>query len=59
MELFEQLKNMVLELEHDTKKFYEKSNKSAGIRVRKGMQDIKSLAQALRVDISSKNKETK
>ena len=58
MELFKELKQLVLSLEGDVTKFYEKGNRSAGVRVRKGLQDIKSLSQALRVDISNTNKET-
>jgi hypothetical protein len=36
MELYEQLKNLVAELETDFSKFYEKGNKAAGTRVRNG-----------------------
>ncbi len=56
MELFNELKAMVAGLEEDATKFYEKNNKAAGVRLRKGLQDIKSMAQALRVDVSEKNK---
>jgi hypothetical protein len=38
----------------DITKFSEKGNKTAGTRVRQGMQEIKKLAQEIRVDISSK-----
>ena len=54
MELYEQLKNLVAELEGDFSKFYEKSNKAAGTRVRKGCQDIKNLCQEIRVNASDK-----
>lgn len=54
MELYEQLKNLVASLEDDFSKFYEKSNKAAGTRVRKGCQDVKNLCQDIRVDVSSK-----
>jgi hypothetical protein len=54
MELYEQLKNLVAELEGDFSKFYEKNNKAAGTRVRKGCQDIKNLCQEIRVDVSGK-----
>lgn len=54
MELYEQLKNLVAELEGDFSKFYEKGNKAAGTRVRKGCQDIKNLCQDIRVNVSSK-----
>jgi len=54
MELYEQLKNLVFQLEEDVNKFYDKSNKAAGTRVRKGCQDIKNMCQDIRVDVSSK-----
>jgi hypothetical protein len=54
MEFYEQLKNLVAELEGDFSKFYEKSNKAAGTRVRKGCQDIKNLCQEIRVNVSDK-----
>jgi len=54
MELYEQLKNLVAQLEEDTTKFYDKGNKAAGTRVRKGCQDIKNLCQDIRVNVSSK-----
>jgi hypothetical protein len=54
MELYEELKNLVANLEEDATKFYEKSNKAAGTRVRKGCQDIKNLCQDIRVDVSSR-----
>jgi hypothetical protein len=53
---FDELKSLVLSLEEDFAKFYQKSNKAAGTRVRKGMQDLKNLAQDIRVEVqSSKN----
>jgi len=54
MELYEQLKNLVASLEDDFSKFYEKGNKAAGTRVRKGCQDVKNLCQDIRVDVSNK-----
>jgi hypothetical protein len=54
MELYGQLKDLVASLEDDFTKFYEKGNKAAGTRVRKGCQDIKNLCQEIRVDVSSK-----
>jgi hypothetical protein len=54
MELYEQLKNLVATLEDDFSKFYEKGNKAAGTRVRKGCQDVKNLCQEIRVDVSNK-----
>ena len=54
MELYEQLKNLVAGLEDDFTKFYDKGNKAAGTRVRKGCQEDKNLCQEIRVDVSSK-----
>ena len=51
MKRYEELKNLVLSLEPDFSKFYEKGNAAAGTRVRKGMQEIKNLAQEIRVEI--------
>jgi len=52
--MFDQLKDHVNSLEEDFAKFYEKSNKAAGTRVRKGMQELKQLAQDIRVDVQEK-----
>jgi hypothetical protein len=59
MNEFNELKGLVIALEEDATKFYEKSNKAAGVRLRKGLQDIKSLSQVIRQDVSTKNKESK
>lgn len=56
MEKFNELKALVASLEEDAAKFYEKENKAAGVRLRKGLQEIKTLAQDLRLDVSGKNK---
>jgi hypothetical protein len=56
MEKFNELKNLIANLEEDATKFYEKDNKAAGVRLRKGLQDIKTIAQSLRLDVSEKNK---
>lgn len=57
MEKFNKLKTLVASLEEDATKFFEKGNKAAGVRLRKGLQDIKSLAQVVRVEVSELNKE--
>lgn len=51
MSHYEKLKQLVLGLEDDFIKFYEKENSAAGTRVRKGMQDLKVLAQEIRTDV--------
>ncbi|MEO9868843.1 histone H1 [Ekhidna sp.] len=57
MKRFEQLKSMVESLEADFEKFYDKKNNAAGTRVRKGMQDMKNLAQEIRLEVQDmKNK---
>lgn len=53
MEVFEKIKSLLAECEEDVVKFYEKGNKAAGTRVRKAMQDLKKLAQDLRVDVQN------
>lgn len=40
-----------MSLEADFKKFYEQGNKAAGTRVRKGMLDLKNLAQGIRLNV--------
>jgi hypothetical protein len=57
MNRFEQLKSLVLELEGDFSKFYDKGNQAAGTRVRKGMQDLKTLAQDIRTEVQNKKNE--
>ena len=58
MEKFTQVKELVAALEADADKFYNKANGSAGTRVRKGMQDLKNLAQAIRLEVQDlKNQE--
>jgi hypothetical protein len=51
MKRFEELKNLVMGLEGDFEKFYDKKNNAAGTRVRKGMQELKNLAQEIRVQV--------
>ena len=59
MENFNDLKTLIASLEDDATKFYEKDNKAAGVRLRKGLQEIKTLAQSLRIEVSNRNKEAK
>ncbi|MGK7391560.1 MAG: histone H1 [Candidatus Cyclobacteriaceae bacterium M2_1C_046] len=57
MKRFEELKNLVMSLESDFEKFYDKNNNAAGTRVRKGMQELKNIAQDIRVEVQDmKNK---
>jgi hypothetical protein len=58
MNRFGELKNLVMSLEGDFEKFYDKGNQAAGTRVRKGMQDLKNLAQDIRLKVQeAKNAE--
>ncbi len=54
MARYSELKDYVDSLERDFTQFYEKNNKAAGTRVRKGMQDLKKMAQDIRVEIQEK-----
>tara|TARA_R110002110_G_scaffold138144_2_gene323749 strand:- start:172 stop:351 length:180 start_codon:yes stop_codon:yes gene_type:complete len=51
MNLLEQIRELVATTEDDYEKFYGKGNSAAGTRVRKSMQELKSLAQELRLDV--------
>ena len=53
MSRFSEVKNLIDSLEGDFDKFYDKKNQAAGTRVRKGMQDLKNLAQEIRVDVQN------
>lgn len=54
MSRFDDLKNFVEGLEADFDKFYDKGNKAAGTRVRKAMQELKQMAQDIRVEVQEK-----
>ncbi|MDH5366740.1 MAG: histone H1 [Cyclobacteriaceae bacterium] len=54
MERFNQIRDLVMSLEGDFEKFYEKDNQAAGTRVRKGMQELKNLGQEIRIEVQNK-----
>jgi hypothetical protein len=54
MKRFEQIRDLVLSLEGDFEKFYDKGNQAAGTRVRSGMQQLKTLAQEIRAEVQDK-----
>jgi hypothetical protein len=54
--IYEQMKELLEEIQPDMEKFYDKGNKAAGTRIRKAMQTLKALAQDQRVEISEMNK---
>ena len=57
MEKFEQIKALIEQTQGDVDKFSSKGNSSAGTRVRQAMQELKKLAQELRIEIQeAKNK---
>ena len=57
MKRFDELRDLVMSLEGDFQKFYDKENQAAGTRVRKGMQELKNLSQTIRVEVQDiKNK---
>ncbi|MEO0560243.1 MAG: histone H1 [Bacteroidota bacterium] len=51
---YSKLKEAVEGMEDDFSKFYDKGNKAAGTRIRKGMQELKKMAQDIRVDVQAK-----
>lgn len=51
MSRFDDIKNVIEGVEDDMKKFYEKGNKAAGTRARKGLQELRKLAQEVRLEI--------
>ena len=55
--LYDKLQNVINDNQNDVTKFVE-GNNSAGTRVRKAMQTIKSLAQEVRIEVQNqKNKQ--
>jgi hypothetical protein len=59
MKRFEQVKDLVMSLEGDFEKFYDKGNQAAGTRVRKGMQELKNLGQEIRIEVQNKKNAAK
>ena len=54
MSRHQQLQDKLDEVKDDFEKFYDKENKAAGTRIRKAMQDLKNLAQEIRVEVQAK-----
>lgn len=59
MEKFAQLKELLASVETDAEKFYSAGNSAAGTRVRKAMQDLKTLAQDIRTEVTEKKNSAK
>lgn len=51
MSRVEEIKNLVDDTAVEMEKFYDKGNKAAGTRARKGLQELKKLAQEIRLEI--------
>ncbi len=49
--LLEQLIALLEEARDDHEKFFDRGNNAAGTRVRKAMQEVKTLAQELRLEV--------
>ena len=51
MNTFSKVRELVMSLEDDFEKFYDKNNQAAGTRVRKGMQELKNMATEIRKSV--------
>lgn len=56
MSRFAQVKDLVLSLESDFEKFYDKGNQAAGTRVRGGLQQLKTLSQEIRTEVQNQTR---
>jgi len=54
VENFKKLETLVTTAKEDADKFYNGGNKAAGTRLRKAMQELKGLAQEIRVEVQDK-----
>lgn len=62
MKRYNELLKLVESFEDDFRKFYLKANKTAGVRLRKNMQELRSFAKNVRdevQEINTKREETK
>ena len=50
--LYDELQNIINDSQSDVTKFFE-GNNSAGTRVRKAMQNVKALAQEVRIEVQN------
>jgi len=53
MERYHELQSLITSFEADFEKFYVKNNKSAGVRIRKAMNDLKKKAQEIRLEVQA------
>ena len=56
METLSELETLVTAIKVDAEKFFDKNNKSAGIRARKAAQELKKVLQNLRKEILEESK---
>ena len=56
METLTELETLVTSIKVDAEKFFDKKNKSAGIRARKSSQELKAVLQTLRKEILEESK---
>ena len=54
MNRYQELMELLASVKDDFEKFYDGGNKAAGTRVRKSMQDLKQLAQEIRLEVQNK-----
>ncbi len=54
MDKFKELSDLVASLQDDFDKFYDKENKAAGTRVRKGMLELTKWAKDVRTEVQEK-----
>lgn len=57
MSTFSKIQELIKATEEDVDKFFVKGNKAAGTRIRKAMQDLKGLAQEMRLEVQNSKKE--
>ncbi|MCB9256248.1 MAG: histone H1 [Chitinophagales bacterium] len=57
MEKFTQLQELTASMADDAANFFGKGNKAAGTRLRKKLQELKGLAQDIRVEVQSAKNE--
>ncbi len=57
MNKYQELHDLVTSMADDFEKFYDKKNKAAGTRVRKGMQDLAVWAKSVRAEVQNMKNE--
>ena len=53
MNRYQELLTLVQSFESDFRKFYDKENREAGVRLRKNMQEVRQLAQTIRDEVQN------